>query len=150
MAIVGTVIGVLAFIATAWGVYYARGQLREAQEIRMQNQLFIENQTREDDLWSEKNVRASELLCKVAPRFVQGGPGRPSGDALCLLFPDYSVRNRILSHLIEKQSGLVYTMRPLDVSQLRLKPMRELIDMVLARIEQLKTQDSELANKIGL
>ena len=70
--------------------------------------------------------------------------------ALCLLFPDYSVRNRVLSHLIEKQSGLVYTMRPLDVSQLRLKPMRELIDMVLARIEQFKTQDSESANKIGL
>jgi hypothetical protein len=78
MAIIGTVIGVLAFIATAWGVYYARGQLREAQEIRMQNQLFIENQTREDDLWSEKSVRASELLCKVAPRFVQGGPGIPT------------------------------------------------------------------------
>jgi hypothetical protein len=32
MAIIGTVIGVLAFIATAWGVYYARGQLREAKK----------------------------------------------------------------------------------------------------------------------
>jgi hypothetical protein len=97
MAIVGTVIGVLAFIATACDVYYARGQLREAQKNRVQNQLFIENRIRENDLWSEKNVRASELLCKIASRFVQGGPGRPSGDALSLLFPDYSVRNRILT-----------------------------------------------------
>jgi hypothetical protein len=72
----------------------------------MQNQLFIDNQIREADLCSEKNVRASELLCKIAPRFVQGGPGRPSGDALCLLFPDYSVRNRILSYLIQKQPNL--------------------------------------------
>jgi hypothetical protein len=150
MAIVGIVIGVLALMATVWGVYYARGQLREAQKVRKENQRFIENQMRDDDLWSEKSVRASQVLCVVAPRFVQGNANRPSGDALCLLFPDYVVRNRILSHLIEKQSGLVYTMRPLDVSQLRLKPTRELIDLVLARIEEFKTQDSELANRIGL
>jgi hypothetical protein len=150
MAIVGIVIGVLALMATVWGVYYARGQLREAQKVRKENQRFIENQMRDDDLWSEKSVRASQVLCVVAPRFVQGNANRPSGDALCLLFPDYVVRNRILSHLIEKRSGLVYTMRPLDVSQLRLKPTRELIDLVLARIEEFKTQDSELANRIGL
>jgi hypothetical protein len=150
MAIVGIVIGVLALMATVWGVYYARGQLREAQKVRKENKRFIENQMRDDDLWSEKSVRASQVLCAVAPRFVQGNANRPSGDALCLLFPDYVVRNRILSHLIEKQSGLVYTMRPLDVSQLRLKPTRELIDLVLARIEEFKTQDSELANRIGL
>jgi hypothetical protein len=150
MAIVGIVIGVLALMATVWGVYYARGQLREAQKVRKENKRFIENQMRDDDLWSEKSVRASQVLCAVAPRFVQGNANRPSGDALCLLFPDYVVRNRILSHLIEKRSGLVYTMRPLDVSQLRLKPTRELIDLVLARIEEFKTQDSELANRIGL
>ena len=150
MAVAGIVIGVLALMATVWGVYYARGQLREAQKVRSQNQLFIENQMRDDDLWSEKSVHASQVLCSVAPRFVQGNANRPGGDALCLLFPDYVIRNRILSHLIEKQSGLVYTIRPLDVNQLRLKPMRELIDLVLARIEEFKTQDSELANRIGL
>jgi hypothetical protein len=149
MAIVGIVIGVLALMATVWGVYYARGQLREAQKVRKE-QRFIENQMRDDDLRSEKSVRASQVLCAVAPPFVQGNANRPSGYALYLLFPDYVVRNRILSHLIEKQSGLVYTMRPLDVSQLRLKPTRELIDLVLARIEEFKTQDSELANRIGL
>lgn len=150
MEIVGIIIGALALIATVWGAYYGRGQLREARKVSMQNQKFSENQIQQDDLWSEKSARASEILCKVAPRFVQGGPGRPSGDALCLLFPDYDVRNRILSHLIEKQSGLVYTMRPLDVSQLRLKPMRDLIDLILNRIADFKTQDPELSKRIGL
>jgi hypothetical protein len=110
---IGTLVGVLALIATARGVYYARGQLREAQRVRQQNQAFIANQMKDDDLWSERSMHASQALCNVAPRFVQGGPSRPSGDALCLLFPDHSQGNRILSHLIEKQSGLVYTMRPL-------------------------------------
>ena len=150
MAVIGIVIGVLALIGTGWGVYYARGQLREAQKVREQNEAFINTQMKQDDLWAEKSVRASQMLCAVAPRFVQGGPGRPGGDALCLLFPDYRVRNRILSHLIEKQSGLGYTMRPIDVSQLRVKPMRELIDMVLTRIEDFRIQEPDLAARIGL
>lgn len=150
MAFVGILIAALALVATISGVYYARGQLREAQRLQQQNQNFIENQRKEDDLWSEKCVRASQQLCAVAPRFVQGNANRPGGDALCLLFPDHATRNRILSHLIEKQSGLVCTMRPLDVNQLRLKPMRDLIDFVVARIEELKTQDAELAGRMGL
>lgn len=150
MAIFGIVISVLALLATGWGVYYARGQLREAQRVREQNRDFIENQMKEDDLWSEKYTRASQVLCAVAPRSVQGSANRPGGDALCVLFPDYAVRNRILSYLIEKQSGLVYTMRPLDVTQLRLKPMRDLIDLVLDKIAGFKAQDPDIANRMGL
>jgi hypothetical protein len=74
------------------------GSCAKPEEFHMQNEFFIENQIREDGLWSEKNVRASELLCKVAPRFVQGGPGRPSGEHFAF-FPRHRVRNRILSHL---------------------------------------------------
>ena len=150
MPFIGILIAALALVATIWGVYYARGQLREAQRLQQQNQILLENQKREDDLWSEKCVRASQQLCTVAPRFIQGNAVQPSGDALCLLFPDYDIRNRILSHLIEKQSGLVYTLRPLDVNRLRLKPIRDLIDLVLARIEEIKTQDAELAHRMGL
>lgn len=150
MSFVGILIAALALVATIWGVYYARGQLREARRVQQQNQMFIENQKKEDDLWSEKCVRASQQLCTVAPKFIQGNASRPSGEALCLLFPDYVIRNHILSHLIEKQSGLVYTMRSLDVSQLRLKSMRDLIALVLTRIEEIKTQDAELVHRMGL
>jgi hypothetical protein len=150
MGLFGAAIGVLALIATAWGVYYARGQLREARRVREENEAFIQRQMQEDDLWSEKCVRVAQVLCAVAPRFLQGNANKPGGDALCLLFPDYALRNRVLSHLIEKQSGLVYTMRPLDVTQLRLKPMRELIDMVLKRIEEYKAEDADFATRMGL
>jgi hypothetical protein len=150
MSFVEILIAALALVATIWGVYYARGQLREAQRVQQQNQTFIENQKKDDDLWSEKCVSVSQQLCVVAPRFIQGNANRPSGEALCLLFPDHVTRNRILSHLIEKQCGLVYTMRPLDVNQLRLKPMRDLIDLALTRIEEFKTQDPELAGRMGL
>lgn len=151
------VISVLALLATICGVYYARRQLREAERVREQTKEFTDNQKRDDenqrrgdDLWAEKQVRVSLILCAVAPYSFQGDTKRPGGDALGLLFPDYAVRNRILSLLIEKQSVLSYTMRPLDVSQLRLKPLRELIDLVLNRIEEFKSQDPDVAKRIGL
>jgi len=65
----------------------------------------------------------------LAPRFIQGSAGQPSGYALSILFPDPSLRTRVLSHLIEHKGGLDYIARPLDVSQLRLNPLRELIDL---------------------
>ena len=57
---------VLAFLATLWGVYYSRQQLNEAKRIREENQRFFEDQRKEDNVWSEKCVRASQILCAVA------------------------------------------------------------------------------------
>lgn len=64
MAFVGILIAALALVATISGVYYARGQLREAQRLQQQNQNSIENQKKEDDLWSEKCVRASRSFAQ--------------------------------------------------------------------------------------
>lgn len=141
---------VLAVLATLWGVCYTRQQLKEAKRIREENQKLFEDQRREDNSWSEKCVRASQTLCAVAPRFIQGSAGQPSGYALSILFPDPSLRTRVLSHLIEQKNGLVYIARPLDVSQLRLNPMRELIDLVLSRFEEFKAKDPGVAERMGL
>jgi hypothetical protein len=141
---------VLAVLATLWGVYYSRQQLKEAKRIREENQKLFEDQRREDNTWSEKCVSASQTLCAVAPRFVQGSTGQPSGYALSILFPDPSLRTSVLSHLIEQKSGLVYIARPLDVSQLRLNPMRELIDLVLSRFEEFKAKEPDVAKRMGL
>jgi len=141
---------VLAFLATLWGVYYSRQQLNEAKGIREENQRFFEDQRKEDNVWSEKCVRASQILCAVAPRFIQGSANQPGGHALCLLFPDPSLRTRVLSHLIEQNSGLVYIVRGLDVSQLRLNPMRELVDLVLNRFEEFKVKNADVAKRMGL
>jgi hypothetical protein len=56
----------------------------------------------------------------------------------------------VLSHLIEHKGGLDYIARPLDVSQLRLNPLRELIDLVLSRFEEFKAKDPDIAKRMGL
>jgi hypothetical protein len=150
LALVLIVLPVLAVLATLWGVYYSRQQLNEAKRIRKENQKFFEDQRREDNMWSEKCLRASQILCAAAPRFIQGSANRPGGDALGILFPDHGLRTRVLSHLIEQKSGLVYIARPLDVNQLRLNPMRELVDLVLNRFEEFKAQDADVAKRMGL
>ena len=125
-------------------------QLREAERIQRESQTFVQEQMRDDDLWSEKCVRAAQTLCAIGPRFIQGAGSKPGGHALVLLFPDYSLRNRIQSHLIEYKTPTSYIMRPLDVTQLRLKPMRDLIDLVLKRIEEFKKEDPDYATRMGL
>jgi hypothetical protein len=143
-------LAVVAILATLWSVYYARKQLNEAKQIREQNQAFLERQQTEDNLWSDKYVRAAQILCVAAPRFIQGGGNKPGGDALHLLFPDFNIRNQVLSLLIDKKSGLVYMIRPLDVTQLRLKPLRDLIETVLNRFEEFKNEDQDFAKRMGL
>jgi hypothetical protein len=150
LALVLVVLPVLAFLATLWGVYYARQQLKEARRIREENQRFAENQRAGDNAWSEKCVQAAQTLCAVAPRFLQGSANQPGGDALGILFPDLNLRIRVLSHLIEQKSGLVYIARPLDVTQLRLSPMRELIDLVLKRFEEFRAEYPDVAKRMGL
>ena len=145
-----TIISVLALLGTLAGVYYARGHLREARRVREENDQAVARQRQEDDLWSGKFVGVAQTLCRVAPRFIQGNANSPGGDGLCLLFPDPVLRTRILSHLIEKQTGLSYMMRPFDIAQLRLKPMRELIDLVLKRIEEYKVENADFAGRMGL
>jgi len=145
-----TIISVLALLGTLAGAYYARGQLREVKRVREEHDQALARQQQEDDLWSERFVSVAETLCRVAPKFIQGNANSPGGDVLCLLFPDYALRTRILSHLIEKQTGLSYTMRPFDVAQLRLKPMRDLIESVLKRIEEYKTENTDSARRMGL
>lgn len=144
------IISVLALLGTLAGAYYTRGQLREAKRVREENDQAAARQREEDDLWSEKFASVAQTLCRVAPRFIQGNANSPGGDALCLLFPDYALRNRILSHLIERQTGLTYMMRPFDMAQVRLKPMRELIDLVLKRVEEYKAENADFARRMGL
>src|SRR5258707_221168 len=107
MAIVGTVIGVLALLATAWGVYYAHGQLSEAIKVREENRKFVEQQQKQDDLWAGKYVKAGKLLCRIADtdRLAIFAPraGRAMfvGGSLGMLFGD-DVRRHILGQLIEE------------------------------------------------
>jgi hypothetical protein len=150
------VIGMAALLATLGGVYYSRGQLREAEKVREQNQIFAEKQAREDDLWADKCVKAGTLLCQIAdwdrPDFFGGGAGKRAvylGGNLEMLF-GRDVRKHILGQLIEKQNDNTYTLRPIDVSQLRLKATRDLIDMVLATVEKFQKQKPGEAKELGL
>src|SRR6266850_3819837 len=131
-------LGVAALAATLWGVDYSRRQLSEAKRVREENRAFAENQAKEDDLWSEKYVKAGTLLCQLADwdrLLLFGGEKRAVylGGNLEMLFGK-DVRKHILGQLIEKQDDNTYSLRPIDNSQLRLKATRDLIDLVLATV----------------
>src|SRR6267142_7103815 len=102
MAILGLVLTGLAFLATLWGVYYSRNQLREAKKLRQENQTFIEKQMEDDNVWSEKYAKAGMLLCKIAGTVIVGNVHYTKG-ALSAVFRDEHVRKLIVSHLIEQQ-----------------------------------------------
>lgn len=148
---------VLTLLATAWGIYYARKQahaadeqLREAEHIKEQTQTFVERQMREDDLWSEKYVRAGKLLCRLAERGVYNNTLYTRG-RLDAVFQDLNVQTQIRSHLIEEHDGTVpCTMRTLDVTQLRLKAIRDLIDLVLNTVEDFRTRNPQGAKELGI
>jgi len=155
MAILGIVIGVLALLATAWGVYYSRGQLREAEKVREENQRFAKQQREEDDTWAEKYVRAGKLLCRIADadRFAIF-PAKAArvmylGGSLGMLFGE-DVRKQILGQLIEEQNGNNYALRPIDVPRLRLKATRDLIDLVLATLGRFQKEKPSEAKELGL
>jgi len=140
---------VLAVLATLWGVYYSRQQLKEAKRIREENHKLFDDQRREDNAWSGKCARASQALCALAPRFIQGSAGQPSGYALSILFPDPSLRTRVLSHLIEHKGGLDYIARPLDVSQFALEPAAGTDRSGPEQIEEFKAKDPDIAKRDG-
>jgi hypothetical protein len=154
MAILGIMIGVLALAATIWGVYYSRGQLREAQRIREENKTFGEREKKDDDLWAGKYVRAATLLCKIADtdRFPAVFYPRKIfylGGTLTAVFSE-DVCKQIVGQLIERQKDDSYVLRPMDTSQLRLKATRDLIDLVLVTLERFQAEKPKEAKELGL
>jgi hypothetical protein len=120
------VISILALVATAVGVYYSRGQLREAKKVREDNRRLIEDQQREDDLWSDKYVKAGKLLCRIADMDRIGMKVHFLGGTLGMLFGE-DVRKHILGLLIEQRT------RPLTAASWR--PLRRFPDHVLVLVK---------------
>jgi len=157
MAILGILIGVLALVATLWGVFYSRGQLREAKAIREQSERNAAAQMEEDNLWAEKQIKAATLLCKLADTDrldLFGGFGGKvktlyAGGSVGMLFGD-DVRKQILGQLIEKNDDNTYALRPIDISQLRLKATRDLIDFVLVTFKKFQKEKPKEAKDVGL
>jgi type II secretory pathway pseudopilin PulG len=149
------VISILALLATAAGVYYSRGQLQQADAARDESRRLIEQQQAEDNLWADKYLRAGTLLCRIGDTDRLGVFGTnkrtivfPNG-VLGMLFTD-NVYKHIMSQLIERQDDQSCAVRPMDVSQLRLKANRDLIDLVLATVENFQQQKPGEAKELGL
>jgi len=153
MAILGILIGVLALVATVWGVFYSGGQLREAKAIREQNERNATAQMKEDNLWAEKYIKAGNLMCRIADtdRFGFISPARVvyMNGALSALFND-DVRRQILGQLIDQQDDRYFALRPIDIFQLRLKATRDLIDLVLATVDRFRKEKSGETKELGL
>jgi hypothetical protein len=145
---------VITLLIGAVTIYLAHGQLREARRVREQNLTFVEKQMKEDNLWADKYFRAATILCKIAdmdrlPMFGSSGRTVYLGGPLGALFSE-DVRKHILGQLIERQNDDTYAPRPIDTSQLRLKATRDLIELVLEKVEKSRTQKPNEAKDLGL
>jgi hypothetical protein len=109
----------------------------------------------EDNEWADKFTEAIQYLGNVIPRFFTGVPGpppagRPGGSGYGLVFPDLQLRQNIEAHLIDLVSPTKMKPRSLSTDQLRLRIVRETIQKVLDRVEEVKRTDSELATRLQL
>jgi hypothetical protein len=129
---------ILALIAGVLSAFYGRGQLREAKRVREETLKLSEKQKQEDDAWAEKHVKAGQLLCRLADMDKTNLVARNGryvmrqSHSLEMMFGD-DVFRHILGQLIQQQDDQTFALRPIDVTQLRLKANRDLIDSVLAR-----------------
>jgi hypothetical protein len=146
--ILSTLISVVALL----GVYYTYQQFRYLRDERARDK----RREAEDDKWAEKFTQATQQLTNLAPKFFTGVPGppgvgRPGGDGLGLVFPELELRQRFQQHLIQfNGQGTRPQARSLNPEQLRLTPVRETIQKVLDRIEEVKRTDPALADRLGL
>ncbi len=81
LAVVVTIISVLALLGTLVGVYYARGQLREARKVREENAEAFARQHEaesEESEWANRHERLVSQLTKITPTLTVQPPGVPA------------------------------------------------------------------------
>jgi hypothetical protein len=147
--ILSTLISVVALL----GTYYTYQQFRYLRDERERDKKRVT----EDDEWAEKFTEATQQLTSLAPKFFAGVPGppgigRPGGDGLGLVFPELELRQRFQQHLIQFNGpGTRPQARSSNPEQLRLTPVRETIQKVLDRIEEVsgltRSSPPDLASK---
>lgn len=146
-----TIISVLALLGTLVGVYYARGQLREARRVREENAEALARQheaEREESEWANRYERLVSQLTKITPTLTVQPPGVPATPLYPSIFPDAKFREELQTYIIQLNASHTEFLRRSNPrpDELRLTNLRETIK----RAEQYMAEFQRQNPKINL
>lgn len=146
-----TIISVLALLGTLVGVYYARGQLREARRVREEDAKALARQheaEREETEWANRYERLVSQLMKINPTLTVQPTGVPATMLYPSIFPDEKFREALQIYIIQLTSQTTAFLRRPNPrpDELRLTNLRETIK----RAEQYMAEFQKQNPKIDL
>jgi hypothetical protein len=150
-AVVVTIISVLALLGTLVGVYYARGQLREARRVREEDAKALARQheaEREGSEWANRYERLVSQLTKLTPTLTVQPPGVPATLLYPSIFPDPKFREALQTYIVQLNASQTEFLRRTNPrpDELRLTNLRETIK----RAEQCMIEFQKQNPKIDL
>jgi len=127
-----TIIGVLALVGTLAGVYYARGQLREAKRVREENAAAIARQDQaesEESEWANRYERLVSQLTQISPTMTVQPTGVPATQLYPSIFPDAKFREALQTYVVQMNASQTQFLRRTNPrpDELRLINLRETI-----------------------
>lgn len=99
-----TIISVLALLGTLVGVYYTRGQLREAQRVREEDAKALARQHEaesEESEWANRYERLMSQLVQINPMLTVQPPGVPATPLYPSIFPDAKFREALQTYIVQ-------------------------------------------------
>jgi len=149
--VVVTIISVLALLGTLVGVYYARGQLREARKVREENAEAFARQHEaesEESEWANRHERLVSQLTKITPTLTVQPPGVPATLLYPSIFPDAKFREALQTYIVQLNASQTEFLRRTNPrpDELRLTNLRETIK----RAEQYMAEFQRQNPKINL
>jgi hypothetical protein len=113
-AVVVTIISVLALLGILVGVYYARGQLREARRVREEDAKALARQheaEREESEWANRYERLVSQLTKINPTLTVQPAGVPATQLYPSIFPDARIREALQTYIVELNDSTTQFLR---------------------------------------
>ncbi len=146
-----TMISVLALLGTLVGVYYARGQLREARRVREEDAEALARQheaEREESEWANRYERLVSQLMQINPLLTVQPPGVPATRLYPSIFPDAKFREALQTYIVQLNASQTEFLRRTNPrpDELRLTNLRETIK----RAEQCMIEFQKQNPKIDL
>lgn len=127
-----TIISLLALLGTLVGVYYARGQLREAKRVREEDARALARQheaEREELEWADRYERLVSQITKITPTMTVQPTGVPATQLYPSIFPDARIREALQTYIVEMNDSTTQFLRRPNPrpDELRLTNLRETI-----------------------
>jgi hypothetical protein len=149
--VVVTIISVLALLGTLVGVYYARGQLREARRVREEDAKALARQheaEREESEWANRYERLVSQLTKITLTMTVQPTGVPATQLYPSIFPDAKFREALQTYIVQLNASQTEFLRRPNPrpDELRLTNLRETIK----RAEQCMAEFQRQNPKIDL